>query len=549
MVRRTPSTTHHGTAFLLLRTAFPVCKMSVHVTILSTALKSTHLTYNTVPVIEPIDYFCVAQLCPMTQASQTDSSLSWRGEIRQPNLMFLHIMYAKAHNSQNYIQNRPTMASALSVNTKENSLSAEAAAEYERYMRRTKMEQAMNKLLRRLFHCAGLIVAPCLLLGLLSLMGRYPNSNPRVRRSLGMPELISQEEPTCRHNAVAYMVRKEQAGSYGNLVRSLDLLYENYLNEFHEDTHVFLFHLGDFDTEDLQQFEWRFPDAARGTIQLVNLADTHYWQLPANLQDEDPGRWKGTQDMEKLHENRFWSIKVWQYFDEMNHVNGCNYRHVMRMHQDSFIYSPIKYNLFEFAQTNNYHYGYRLCTYEMGSAEFLWDEYLRDTVVKPKHDWSPDDCAFYNPFFVADIQFFLSRRVQRFLSFVDKGGYVYRDAIAASVLHSMIVYAYASTQTIHRFLDFTYEHFERQQEDGCPTWGAMQLGYNDIQGIQHMEEWTHVYLTKRKCKIGEDATQLHTLRWADLSPTYSHVPHEVELSLQSATSGLVDLPNQGVRSG
>jgi hypothetical protein len=140
--------------------------------------------------------------------------------------------------------------------------------------------------------------------------------------------------------------------------------------------------------------------------------------------------------------------------------------------------------------------------------------------------------------------------VQRFLRFIDHGGYIYRDGLSDSVVHTMAVYAFARTETIHRFLDFTFEHFERSK-DGCPKWGGLQAGYNDLEAKQHLEEWTHIYLTKRKCKIGDDATQLHTLTWTDLSPTYSHLPNKVTHSvrLQSATAGMIDIPNQGVRSG
>lgn len=416
-------------------------------------------------------------------------------------------------------------------------------------MMRTKVEHAVNKLRQQALRCAGLIVAPILLFCFVTLMGQYTNSNPRVRRSLSLPEVISQSEPICRQNAIAYMVRKE--GSFGSLVRSLDHLYENYLNEFHHDAHVFLFHVGDFKTEDLQQLEWRYSMETRGTIQLVNLANTPYWQIPDNLQDDDQSKW--AEDVARLHENRFWSIKVWDYFGEINRIQGCNYRHIMRMHPESYIYSPIKYNLFDFMQMNNYQYGYRLCSYEMASSEFLWDEFSRDTkgtaANHPK--WSSEDCAFYNPFFVADLQFFLSSKVQRLLQFVDKGGYIYRNDMTASVVHTMAIYAYSSTETIHRFLDFTFEHFRRQQQDGCPQSGGMQVGYNDLLGKQHMEEWTHIYLVQRKCKIGggggddNATTQIHTMKWADLSPTYSHLPKDVvrSIALPSVTAGLVDLPN------
>lgn len=439
-----------------------------------------------------------------------------------------------------------------SISTKENTLSPSAAAEFKRYILRTKVESTVNKIRMKAIQCAGLIIAPCLLYGFVTVMGQYHNSNPQVRRSLSLPEVISQSDPVCRTNAVAYVVRKENSGSIGSLARSLDLLYENYLNEFYQDSHVFLFHTGDFDAEDLKQLEWRFSESTKGTIHLVNIANTPYWQLPEDLVHDDKRHWHGAQDLQRLHEHRFWSIKVWDYFDEINRVQGCNYRHVMRMHQESFIYSPIKYNIFEFMQMNDYQYGYRLCSYEMASAEFLWDDYQRDMREhKPlNHDLVKNEaCAFYNPFFVADLQLFLSPKVQRFLRFVDKGGYIYRNDITASVVHTMAVASSATSarDNTHRFLDFTFEHFDRQTKAACPTWGSLQVGYNDLKGKEHLNEWVHIYLTKRHCKVGDhEAIQIHTMEWSDLSPTYSHLPREIigSITLPTVTAGLVDLPHR-----
>lgn len=230
----------------------------------------------------------------------------------------------------------------------------------------------------------------------------------------------------------------------------------------------------------------------------------------------------------------------------------------MKMEMDSYIYSDIQYNMHKYMELNNYQYGYRLCSYEMESSVGLWKDFYQFSQHNPNHHWDTDECAFYNNFFIADLQFMKSRRVQQFLNFVEKGGHLYRRRINDATIHTMIAYAYAPTSAVHRFLDFTYEHFAKSN-NGCPKWGGLQAGYNDINGDKQLEEWTYIYLEKNKCHVivgtmlqeDGDAARIHYLDWEDLSPTYSHLPDEVvhSLSLKSVTAGDVELPNMGVRSG
>lgn len=379
-----------------------------------------------------------------------------------------------------------------------------------------------------------------------------------------MPEVISQQQPQCRENAVTYLVKKhvdKATGqtTYGNLLKSLDLLHENYLNQFHDNTNVFLFHSGDFDVDDLQQLEFRYPATAKGSIQLVNLANSEFWELPWNLRKEDPSKWSGLFGMDERHSVRWNAVKVWDYFDQVNKQQGCSYRYIMRLNPDSFIYSPIKYDLFEHMKTNDFQYGYRMCSYELPAAQMVWRDFeqasLRPggvTSLEPNfRSWDTRDCSFYNNFYVADLQLFLSRNVQTFLRFVDEGGYMYRHRVNDAVIHTSVVYAYTPAHRIHRFLDFTYEHFVKYRKTRCPKFGALQAGYNDPNAIQTISEWKHIFLDKRDCPVKEGETMIQTLQSGDLSPVYAHMSSQQrrQLSLLSITAGRVDSIGKGKRSG
>lgn len=115
--------------------------------------------------------------------------------------------------------------------------------------------------------------------------------------------------------------------------------------------------------------------------------------------------------MNLRHENRFWSTQIWNYFDLLNRLQGCNYRYILRMDTNSFIYSPIRYNIFDHMSDNDYHYGFRLCSTSASPSQtqIIWNEFAKIDVLNTDFQDVPfygDKCLLYNAFFVADLYFF-----------------------------------------------------------------------------------------------------------------------------------------------
>ena len=475
---------------------------------------------------------------------------------------------------------------------------------------------------------APLIAAPMLLVAALFCMSQYRPGSPHVRRGLGvqasatttsslfaddsssfqnhhqeqMPEIISQHQPRCTENAIAYFVQKDhhnkKHGPYGDLVRSLDFLYDNYLNvndydddnnnnnkedkdssnsnsnnektnnaDKDESVNIFLFHTGDFDESDLQHLEWRYDsviDTAGSPsrsfhIQLVNLAGTKYWQLPTELLHDDQSDWHGSQDLNSRHLRRWNAIGIWEFFHQLNRQQGCSYQQILRMDSNSFVYSPIRYNLFDYMKLQQYRFGYRLCSYDHVNtvahpyetpSQQVWKEFRQShaNAANEAHalqDGIDDEyeaaCTFAGGFYVADLQFFLSRPVQSFLRFVDRSGYLYRHRLDDSAVLTMAARAFVGNSGIHRFLDFTYEHFVKYPSDGCPMEGALQAGYNDENAETTMSEWTYVFVQKRNCAVGNSAgaTRIQTRTAMDLSPQNDHLIKEwkQDLSLLTVSAG------------
>jgi len=396
-------------------------------------------------------------------------------------------------------------------------------------------------------------------------------------------------------NAIVYLIRsddnnnKESSSSSSdhfddNFLKSMDNLYENYLKEQQQrsssasgiiitaDTHIFLFHTGQLGIEDLQMLESRYDhnnnDMAslpKGMIRLVNLQNTPYWgRLPDTVRADDPTKWKDyniNNMINDRHEYRFWSIQIWEYFDQLNHLQqSCNYRYILRMDSRSYLYSPINYDIFEFVQNNNYQYSFRFCspitTNDLLQNKEVWDEFSElDTNNHNNKSEEDDDnsnnesCIFYNPFFLADLQFFRSRPVQRWLQFVDAGGYNYRNNLSPSFVHSMALTAFASSETIHRFLDFTLEHFPKKStnnnnnnNNGCihDQGVAFQGGYNDKDAKLHIEEWMYLQEGQKKRKEENNNCPvwiIHNLRVSELTPQYTHyLPRKKNVAAEYAIS-------------
>ena len=361
---------------------------------------------------------------------------------------------------------------------------------------------------------------------------------------------------TCRTNAVVYLAQKThssyQRDSYGHLVRSIEFLRKNYLSisDHSENLDIFIFHTSDFDTKDLRDLEQQFDLTLPGIVRLVNLTSSPYWRRPLNLQGESPERWNAYPLFSEGYRRmiHFFAMDIWQFFSDYAQQSGCKYRYILRLDEDSYIHSPIQYDIFDLMQEKDYVYGFRICSYEMHIIRNIWQLFRHNNPsFVPKRDIDYQMCGFYNNFFVAEIEFFLSEDVQKFLRFVDRRGAIYRRRLGDLLIHSAAVYAFANQSSIHRFLDFTYEHGTVNKTSSCLTWGGIQAGYNDPNSSATVGDYYQRMLVERGCQANA-----FMLFEADLSPTYQHTippPYRGELSLHTVTAGLVELPGKGILSG
>ena len=259
------------------------------------------------------------------------------------------------------------------------------------------------------------------------------------------------------------------------LNRSLSTLYHNYVNDFPCDVIVFY---GEDDNPDpglLKSLQNNRPRLHFEQLQ------GQWWSLPPGLTMKGHKRWKLPGfSVGYRHMIRWYSCLVWPYLTDKG------YTHVMRMDDDSYIYSVIKYNLFDYMRKHGKRYAFRQPTADsigVGYLNTLIDEFLEvnPNVSKPElvEDYHRQrTLGFYNNWFIADISFFLTPPVSTFLDIVDKSHIMYTQRTNDLLIQSVMVRLFLWPNEIHWFQDFTYEHMtvKKKHNSTCPSVGGLTRG-------------------------------------------------------------------------
>ena len=359
-------------------------------------------------------------------------------------------------------------------------------------------------------------------------------------------------------NAIVYLAQKKHSSygrdSFETLLRSLELLRENYLKRHCNNVDVFIFHVNSFNASDMAAIEAVLSPECAGSVRLVDLDQSAFWGRPHFLKDSDPNTWYAYPLFSEGYRNmiQFFAIHIWEFFTRLNrkiHANKADtagYKYILRLDEDSFLHSHIAYDLFDWMESSGYVYGYRMCSYEMQPAKRMWTRYQQSRrQFVPQREIDLQGCGFYNNFFVAQLAFFRRADVQDFLKFIHDRGHIYTWRLGDLMIHTMSIYGFAKAAEVHRFLDWTYEHGTVDRVTGCLVWGGMQAGYNDINATKRLSQYY-----REQSRGGDCDLNLTKLTVNDLSPTYAHLPTERNtVELDTVVAGQVEVVGKGLLSG
>ena len=383
-----------------------------------------------------------------------------------------------------------------------------------------------------------------------------PESTGKIKGSLGNVRIIQGNlNRKCKRNAIVYLAQKIHStygrDSFALLLKSLKLVNTNYLslNNHGNNTDVIIFHTADFTKDDMNLMENEMGASFRDSLYFVDIHNTPYWERPSWHSTDNPEKdWFSYPEFPEGYRRmiHFFAIDIWSFFRHYGKEKGCEYEYIMRFDEDSFLWSPIEYDIFDYMKRNDYNYGFRLCAYEMMITQRMMKIWRKSQLPAPVREIDLELCGMYNNFFVAKLSFFQSNTVQKFVKLVDRQGLIYRRRFGDLQIHSMAVYGFSPPEKIHRFLDFTYEHGTSNKE-GCIIWGGIQAGYNDPNAGTLLENYLVEKVYKNKCTDMKG----YVMNQKHLSPNYHHLPDRLNgtVTLRTIMAGCVEKNKMGILSG
>ena len=145
-------------------------------------------------------------------------------------------------------------------------------------------------------------------------------------------------------------------------------------NTRQNDDMLFL-HTGDLDLP-AQHSVLALCGEAHARFQLLDHSDT---TVPPGSPPSDTWVQRRRFSVGYRHMIRFFAVGIWGL------VAREGYRFVMRLDEDSFLRSPVEYNLFESLEAKGVDYAYRLATWESGATPKLFFRWVRQYLLEAKN--------------------------------------------------------------------------------------------------------------------------------------------------------------------
>ena len=232
---------------------------------------------------------------------------------------------------------------------------------------------------------------------------------------------------------------------------------------------------------------------------------TEQFQLPSGVPPQRQWMQRNKFSAGYRHMIRFYTTGIWDL------VARLGYEYVMRLDEDSVLWSPIRYNIFDFMAARGIEYGFRLASWEHGfhrktsedfhtfirgyvKANQLSTGWLLDTCVDQRgiDAFTLEGCGepygAYNNFFVSRLAFWKRRDVRHYLDHIERSHKIYTMRWNDILWQSTAIKLFMDRERVHMFQDFAYEHttfrpMDNQTRKGrckscaqCFSWGGIVLG-------------------------------------------------------------------------
>lgn len=238
----------------------------------------------------------------------------------------------------------------------------------------------------------------------------------------------------------------ENFEDYIPLIRRNRLVQKHFNDKYGYD--LILFHEGNILPDHRSKIRCETPE-----VEFVDVSDIAF-TLPAGVNEQ---WWKGSQwSAGYRHMCRFYSVQIWEYVSE--------YDYIMRLDDDSYIESPIDYDVFSFMEEHDLNHGFvhtKIDLHEetkLTLPEFT-QKYVQQNeveIVCPMAEINYKN--YYNNFSVMNVDFWQRDPVQDYLRAVDRSLGIYKHRWGDSTIIALALKLFAQPNELYKFVDFKYTH-------------------------------------------------------------------------------------------
>ena len=219
---------------------------------------------------------------------------------------------------------------------------------------------------------------------------------------------------------------------------------------------------------------------------------------------------------------RWYAVTCWDVLEALG------YDWVMRMDDDSFLLSPVSYNVFDEMRKTKKVYGFRSFARECDKTFGAFvDQYIsthenallvhqleddgtafcekfpkhcdnekrrpsnprfQARLTRPKrYCEGPGRVGFYNNFFITYVPFWTSEKAKLFRKAFDDSALIFSHRANDLIFHAALVRLLLPRDAWRRFADFSYLH--HTVRDGAVAWGGLETGYDDPNAEQTVDSY------------------------------------------------------------
>lgn len=263
------------------------------------------------------------------------------------------------------------------------------------------------------------------------------------------------------NQAIVYLLNKNSKDIL-NFRKSIQSLLYNYYEWFPCD--IICFYEDDFPIEELDNLKQKLINIKVSFVKIDFSIPNHYTSdqlasIPEYFPHPDFPQAQGF-SIGYRHMCRFFSGAIF------THPTLTDYKYIWRLDTDSFIVSPIQYNVFDKLQENNSIYGYINIQHDHpGTIKNLWEisqQYF--TTLNKNHIFQQPDIThhknrvFYTNFEIFDMEWFRSKNYMDYFNFIDNTAGIYQYRWGDHSIRYIALNSLATPDQLYFYDDIHYFH-------------------------------------------------------------------------------------------